>query len=110
MTNTTQEVCVRCTRPRWEHDPIHKIWHPYASKEDAAYVRVYHSGYGCDTGCCGHIVQVCTEDGTELLQEDFAFSHPYGVDHEEFARELAGPTLQACGVPLRFDECEIIDD
>ena len=44
---------------------------------------VYHSSYGCDTGCCGHVVE--SDDGK---QHRFDFSHPYGDDHYEFARDL----------------------
>lgn len=45
-------------------------------------VIVYHSGYGCDTGCCGHVVEL--EDGSEK----FNFSHPYGENHLEWAKDL----------------------
>lgn len=34
-------------------------------------IKVYHSSYGCETGCCGHIVEV---DG----ETSFEFAHPYG--------------------------------
>jgi len=44
---------------------------------------VYHSSYGCDTGCCGHTVESDDEK-----QSRFSFSHPYGDDHYEFARDL----------------------
>jgi hypothetical protein len=46
-------------------------------------VRVFHAGYGCETGCCGHIVEI--EDG----RRHFEFSHPYGENPQAFARELA---------------------
>lgn len=39
------------------------------SDERKLRVRVYHSMYGCDTGCCGHVVEV---DG----REEFDFAHP----------------------------------
>lgn len=45
-------------------------------------VAVYHSGYGCDTGCCGHIVAIGDE-------ERFDFDHP-GLDEDsrKFAEQL----------------------
>lgn len=43
-------------------------------------VRVYHSGYGCETGCCGHVVVVGDD-------EEFTFEHPEDDDYEAFARE-----------------------
>lgn len=47
-------------------------------------VVVYHRGYGCDTGCCGHTVEL--EDG----QERFMFDHPYHTTETdlEFAKRL----------------------
>lgn len=46
-------------------------------------VRVYHTGYGCDTGCCGHVVEV---DGKEV--GGFGFGHPHGGDIKAWATEL----------------------
>lgn len=45
-------------------------------------VIVYHEYYDCDTGCCGHIVQLDDRVG------DFEFKHPYGQDPLEFARKM----------------------
>lgn len=40
-----------------------------------ATVRVYHSYYGCETGCCGHRIVVSDyPDGLE--RERFEFDHP----------------------------------
>jgi hypothetical protein len=46
-------------------------------------VIVYHSGYGCDTGCCGHIVEI---DG----KGKFFFAHPWDGDESfrDWAEEL----------------------
>jgi hypothetical protein len=35
-------------------------------------IRVYHAMYGCDSGCCGHVVDV---EGTI---NEFKFDHPNG--------------------------------
>ena len=46
-------------------------------------VKVYHSGYGCESGCCGHIVEVDDENF------GFEFTHPCGEDKKKWAIELA---------------------
>jgi len=46
-------------------------------------ILVLHKGYGCDTGCCGHAVEV---DGVEAK---FKFTHPYkGEDFRAFAERI----------------------
>lgn len=53
-------------------------------------VRVYHSYYGCDTGCCGHVVEI-----PELGKEKFEFSHPYsGEEFREYAIGLARKVIK----------------
>jgi hypothetical protein len=34
-------------------------------------VKVYHAQKGCETGCCGHIVEIGDDDRTR-----FEFAHP----------------------------------
>lgn len=51
-------------------------------------IRVYHSYYGCETGCCGHIVEL------EEKPAKFEFTHPYGEDKLIFARELAESVIK----------------
>jgi hypothetical protein len=69
-------------------------------------VVVYHGYYGCDTGCCGHVVTV---DGKH---EKFEFDHPWDEDHKEFAVELARSVLgrDVHFEDLDWDECLILDD
>ena len=57
-------------------------------------VRVYHDYYGCDTGCCGHTVEI--DDG----EGKFEFDHPYGEDRESFAKALAMSVIKH-----KFPEC-----
>lgn len=57
-------------------------------------VTVYHSSYGCDTGCCGHILLV--EDGDKEICKEFDFSHPYNEDHVEFAKSLVRERAPEC--------------
>lgn len=47
-------------------------------------VVVYHSYYGCDTQCCGHVVEV---DGDKSVYR-FDFGHPR-LDTDESKREFA---------------------
>lgn len=44
-----------------------------------AKVIVYHAGYGCQTGCCGHVIEL-RESGDDIPDPwnmHFAFNHPY---------------------------------
>lgn len=54
-------------------------------------VRVYHAGYGCETGCCGHVVEL----GGHTR---FEFEHPWdektAEDRMEWARQLAEKTIR----------------
>ena len=68
-------------------------------------VVVFHQGYGCDTGCCGHIVEL--EDGTER----FEFTHPYGQDSRAFVEELVIETFGKEHVAgIDWENCIIVDD
>lgn len=49
-------------------------------------VRVYHQAYGCDTGCCGHVVEI---DGPERSERHFDFGGYYGNEGEAGARAWA---------------------
>ena len=47
-------------------------------------IVVYHQSYGCDTGCCGHVIEV---DGE--VEGEFEFAHPrHDEDYKDFARRL----------------------
>ena len=75
-------------------------------------IRVYHAGYGCDTGCCGHRVEV---DGKDV--GDFEFMHPYGKDKREwavaFARGIIAKERPGCLETIDWstvDVSEVMDD
>ena len=69
-------------------------------------IRVYHRGYDCDTGCCGHVVEV---DGNEV--GGFNFMHPYGEDHKAFAEKMISDQLGPEHVKdLDWESCEISDE
>jgi hypothetical protein len=76
---------------------------------DPVRVRVYHSYYGCETGCCGHVVEITTADGEEKTR--FEFDHPYDrqsmsspsareESRQEWARKFAEETIRD-----RWPEC-----
>jgi hypothetical protein len=65
---------------------------------------VYHEFYGCDSGCCGHVVKAADE----FSQSHFNFVHPYGEDQLEFARELVREQFGEEHVAdLDWDNCVI---
>lgn len=56
-----------------------------------ATIRVYHKSYGCETGCCGHSVEV---DGVDI---GFDFEHPHVLGEAErraWAREFVEEMLR----------------
>ena len=67
-------------------------------------VTVFHSGYGCDTGCCGHRI---AWDG----DEEFSFGHPFREDPLLWAKDLVA---EVCGEEhvkdLDWDNCWITED
>jgi hypothetical protein len=68
-------------------------------------VVVYHNGYGCDTGCCGHVVEM---DGD---REHFEFAHPYGDDPRKFAEDMVREQYGEEHVAdLDWEDCFISDD
>jgi hypothetical protein len=70
-------------------------------------VIVYHSEYGCDSGCCGHVVEVQDESG-KSIDSKFEFAHPRDDDMKKFARDLIEETFGAEHVAdLDWDNCQI---
>lgn len=100
----SKSICPRCGRtPSKVND--------YPQVGRIAYFIVTHNSYGCDTGCCGHSVEGVDERGTEHRMGWF-FDHPgIGQSEEEFARECVLYAVgHECDTPLRFEECQIVDD
>lgn len=70
-------------------------------------VVVYHQGYGCDTGCCGHVIEVNDEE----VRGSFDFSHPYGADHLAWAKEFVRENLdEAHAADLDWENCYVSED
>jgi hypothetical protein len=71
------------------------------------YAIVVHAYFGCDTGCCGHAVEVYDRTG-ENLERHFDFSHPLSTkDKRAFAQELVDEYTPYA--PLDWEKCEIQD-
>lgn len=69
-------------------------------------IIVVHQYYGCETGCCGHVVEV---DGERV--GDFHFGHPYQIEASDFVRELV---TKECGEEhvkdIDWDHCVVLED
>lgn len=77
-------------------------------------IVVYHSMYGYDTGCCGHRVELVGDDGA-TVDSKFYFDHPYGEDHERYAKDMAADFLRgyfgdAHTADLDWPNCIISED
>lgn len=61
-------------------------------------IRVFHRYYGCETGCCGHSVEVDEEE----IRGAFIFGHPgqSEKDKRKFAREMIEEALKE-----QYPEC-----
>ena len=72
-------------------------------------VIVYHSGYGCETGWCGHWVQLDYEKD-EGVKERFQFDHPYkDDDYKEYVRNLVTEEFGEDHVKdIDWDNCKIV--
>jgi len=69
-------------------------------------IIVTHGYYGCDSGCCGHVIEVNGVEG------EFSFAHP--GPHEDF-RAFAESIIAAKLGPdhvkdLDWEHCIIVDD
>jgi hypothetical protein len=86
-------------------------------------VIVYHGSYDCDTGCCGHIIELGNDGDTpdefwgfeNPVKDDFVFTHPYGLKTEEelkkWAKELVEDRFgkEHCE-DLDWEHCRVTDD
>lgn len=70
-------------------------------------IIVLHRMYGCESGCCGHVVNI-EDDGEE--RERFCFEHPFGKDFETWARALVESEFPGHGADLDFANCYIEDE
>jgi hypothetical protein len=69
-------------------------------------VRVLHSYYGCETGCCGHIVEL---DGKEY-RGSFDFMHSDSIeDAKEYAKDYIASNHPSCVDSIDWDSFEFIE-
>ena len=69
-----------------------------------ARVLVLHETYGCETGCCGHVVEV---DGD--MVGEFCFHHPGAESDRAYAEDLVREA--GCDpADLDWDSCVIVRD
>ena len=67
-------------------------------------ILVMHEGYGCETGCCGHVIYVGDT-------HRFHFTHPYGEDHLTWAKELiASEVGEEHVADLDWENCVVLDE
>jgi len=71
-------------------------------------VTVFHSSYGCDTGCMGHRI---AWDGDPRGDRTFTFGGPFNEDHLEWAKQLVREELGEEHVKdLDWDNCWVSED
>ena len=72
-------------------------------------IRVFHAYFGCDSGCCGHRIEVYPDDD-DSHYEDFEFGHSDKGREKEYARELAENFLKRhhpeCLATIDWDSLE----
>lgn len=94
-------TCPKCGRP-------HRLQETReCAMSRAAYCYVVHDYYGCDSGCCGHRAYLCDAAGN-ILEEQWAFIHPYGAEKDSWAAEYCGGIWP--GIEVRLSECAVSED
>jgi hypothetical protein len=71
--------CPTCDRPVQEKHHKTRTHRPIVS------VSYRHEGYGCDTGCCGHVLFALDDRGGVVSVGDFNFMH----EKDELDQRLA---------------------
>lgn len=75
-------------------------------------IVVYHGSYGCDTGCCGHYIEVDCKDGPGSgSKQRFDFGHPYDGNLRKYAEDLVREKFGEEHVKdLDWENCVITDN
>lgn len=58
------------------------------NKNAVVKVAVKHDGYGCESGCCGHVIHGYDKDNIQCWASDFCFEHPYGQEDKVFILDI----------------------
>lgn len=99
-----QKTCPQCSRH------VASVPNPILKRDvHGSLVKTYalHRGYGCDTGCCGHVAYAEDVAGNTCSAQ-FEFTHPYGAPIEEWAQEFCADAFR--NVPFSWADCRISDD
>lgn len=97
------DICPNCNRARYAQPrPVHG--ESCLEKLAGAVVYAVHEGYGCDTGCCGHVIYVMSPTG-EMLYREFAFEHS-----EEKIETSLGRVAARLGIRVSRDHCNIVEE
>jgi hypothetical protein len=70
-----KEYCPNCGRGFFHQSQKQRRSGSFAR---AAYTTAEHSGYGCDSGCCGHTFYLYDGMG-QTLDHVWVFDHPYSA-------------------------------
>jgi hypothetical protein len=68
-------------------------------------VRVYHRDYGCDTGCCGHVVELADPSGHKKRQFEFVHNYDNKRSMRAWAEKLVRDVVSA-GWPQCLDSID----
>lgn len=74
---------------------------------------VMHSYYGCESGCCGHVIHDVEAGDQDMVlpHKPFMFDHPWGKDHREWAEQIIADTYGAEHVAdLDWDNSVVLED
>lgn len=94
------DICTRCERPILA--PIKGTYRTGTAHVVRAVVQ--HAGYGCDTGCCGHVVAGFDCEGRCVFSE-FHWGHPDEEENKEiWARSVAGNYMPGTELDLLSSE------
>lgn len=63
-------------------------------------IRVLHAYYGCDTGCCGHIIEIDDEE----IGGSFEFGHP--ESKEELRQFILEHVPKECHANIDWESVE----
>ena len=70
-------------------------------------IVVYHGAYGCESGCCGHYIEI----DDKYVSESWTFDHPFDEDVLAWARWHVRETLGEEHVAdLDWENCVVSRD
>lgn len=74
-------------------------------------IFVSHAWYGCDTGCCGHILEIEDQNGLTKEVGRFNFHHPHKSENlRKWVENLISDELGSEHIKdLDWDSCQIWD-